>query len=95
MTEHLEIIMKEMCARVEADYDSLDFKDDDDRYFMKYEWNKEQEQAFVTWMADYLYENEPARREVMNNPRKNKKNCEKAAGEFAWNHGWRSMTQNA
>ena len=78
-----------MCDAVSADYDSVDFKDDDDSYFMKYSWTADQEGEFIEWLADYLYTDKEARVEFMEWPRKNKKLCHNKAYWFTWNHGWR------
>ena len=86
---HVEIILKKMCEYVNVNYDDLDFHNDEDPYYWKHMWTKRQEEDFRKWMADYLYNNTEARKEVMKFPIKRKKSCEGVANFFVFNHGWK------
>lgn len=86
-TKHIRNILHEMCNRVNADYGSIDFKAP--TWYHEYEWTQEQEDDFVKWMTDYLFNNKEARFEILAFPRKDKKYCKKAAEEFVWNYGWK------
>ena len=88
--EHTTIILKEMCSRVNADYDKVPFGDEEMLYFDRYEWNDEQQKEFKIWLANYLYTNTKARKEIMSISHKNKKRCQNAAEIFNSWHGWRS-----
>ena len=87
MNEYLINILKEMCLRVGAYYDKIDFKSND--WYLQYFWNEEEEKDFVNWLSDYLYNNTKARNSLVTFPRKNKKETRKVAEEFVWNYGWR------
>ena len=88
MGKHLIHILVQMCQRVGADFDRIDFKKD--FWFHEYMWTEEQEESFVDWMTEYLYNNLEARREIMNfYSWKTKKRCRKAAKDFVWYCGWK------
>jgi len=86
-SESLQFVLKEMCNRVGADYDSIDFSSNN--WYSKYEWTIQEEKQFEKWMIDYLYKNAKARREIMNYSIKNKSYLEKVAREFTFHYGWR------
>jgi hypothetical protein len=86
---HTQVVLREMCSVVGADPTKIDFGSND--WFWEYAWTKEQEQKFTKFVTDYLYNNTAARREIMQWPRKTKKNCESAAKYFVWNYGWKTM----
>jgi len=82
-------ILKEMCKRVSANYDEIDFTKE--LWFMKYEWSKEEEQSFINWLADYLYKNKEARQVIVfSSYNKTKKYMKKVAEEFTFNYGWKT-----
>ena len=85
--ESLQIILKEMCNRVGADSESIDFSSPD--WYTKYEWTMQECKQFEDWMADFVYKNAKARREITNYSYKNKKRAEKVAREFTFMYGWR------
>jgi len=89
-SEHLKIVLKKMCEYVGADYDTIEWKNDKDPYYWKYEWSQEQENDFREWMIDYLMDNKDARLSLLEYPgTKNKKRIKKAVNFFIWNHGWK------
>jgi hypothetical protein len=85
--KHLTIILKELCNWVSADYESMNFKEDN--WYMKYEWELEKEKSFKKWLADYFYNSQEARREMLTFPRKNKKRCSDSADWFVFQYGWK------
>ena len=87
MNKYIEEVLREMCKRVGADFDKIDFKKED--WFMEYIWTDDQEDSFKIWMVDYLYNNTKARNEILEYTSKNKKRIRKAAAEFLVNYGWR------
>jgi len=89
--ERLIPIMVKMCEYVDADPDEIEWKNEDDPYYMKHEWTSEQEQAFIAWLADYMYDNKEARDMMMEFPRKTKKLCRQVSEQFVWNYGWRTL----
>jgi hypothetical protein len=84
--KHLEIVLKEMCSRVGANYDYIDFKKE--QWFWDYEWTQEQETNFKRWLTDYLCNNKEARKELVLLS-SNKDNILKAATFFVMNYGWK------
>lgn len=91
-SESLQEVLKEMCNRVGADYDSIDFSDE--RWYNKYEWTVQEQKQFQKWLVDYLYKNAKARKEIMNHSIKRKSYLEKVATEFTFRYGW-SFAKNA
>jgi hypothetical protein len=88
MTKHLEIILKEMCSRVNDNYDEIDFKEDN--WYWKYEWTQEEENSFTDWLKGYLLNNKEARKEIMSYPTTNKEAVGKIALYFTSNFGWKT-----
>jgi hypothetical protein len=87
--EHTQIVLREMCKRVGADYEKIDFKDEINPYYFKHDWTDDDQSDFAKWMTQYLYNNEKARQEIMAVPRKTKKYCKNVANHFVFNHGWK------
>ena len=84
--KHMAIVIKEMCSRADVDYDSLDLTTDD--WFIEYTWTAEEEEQFINWLADYLYENDCAREEIMVYPNKDMKFCGTAAMCLSYYYGF-------
>ena len=87
VNKHLEIILKEMCKRVGANYNDIDFKDKE--WYTRHEWLEEEQEDFHKWLVDYLYNNTEARKEILRYPRKNKKLINKAVTWFLFDYGWK------
>lgn len=83
---HLEIVMREMCKRVGAVYEKINFKSN--KWYLKYTWTREEEDDFAKWFAKYLYDNNTARKELTV-VAKNKKQIQKAVNWFLFNYGWK------
>lgn len=94
--KHIEIIIREMCRRVGADFDSLVFTkthedmDVKEAWFMKHEWSEDEQDDFKKWLVEYLLNNAEARREIMKSSDKNMKKLEAAAGWFIFAFGWKT-----
>ena len=86
MTKHLAHILYEMCNRVGADPTTVNFQAEG--YYKQYSWTNAQQEAFIDWMADYLYTTTEARRELLTITSRSKKRCLQAAREFTFNYGW-------
>jgi len=84
---HLQQILRQMCYVIGVDPETIDFGQHD--WYMQHTWTQEQEQEFKIWLTDYIYNNNEARKEILEFPRKDKKHCEKAASEFLFNYGWK------
>lgn len=85
--KHLTIILKEMCKRVGVKFDDIDF--DDPEWYMKHSWTTKEMDDFIQWLADYLYNNTEARKEVMRIPKRTKKDTKKVAQFFVFDYGWK------
>lgn len=86
-SKHLIVILKEMCKRVSADYEKIDFMKDG--WFWKYKWTKDGESKFEEWLTDYVYNNPDARTGLTTINYKSKKHCKVFALNFIWNYGWK------
>ena len=84
--KHLRFILDTMCSHVGADYSKIDFKVDG--WYKQHRWTEVQQEAFAKWLAEYLYKNVGARKELMEANIKNKGHCKKAADYFMFNYGW-------
>jgi hypothetical protein len=60
MSEHVEYLLREMCRRVGADYDTMDFKKQD--WYMDYSWTEAEETEYRAWMLDVLKHNKMVRK---------------------------------
>jgi hypothetical protein len=87
MTKNLELVMKEMCSRVGADFDKMNFKSTN--WFQKYTWPQTEENLFVRWLVGTMMVNKEMRQEMMAFPSKRPKDLEKFAREFVCNYGWK------
>jgi hypothetical protein len=90
--KHITVVLKEMCSRVGADFDKIDFgPNQEPLYFDLYEWTEKQQQEFEDWLTDYMYNNSEARRALAHYPSliKTKKGSRKFAHKFVCWYGWR------
>ena len=85
--KHLKNIMKEMCSRVGADYDTINFSEPG--WFDKYEWTKQEYDDFVDWLSDYLIKNKEARISILNTDSPSKKLITNSCKLFGLNYGWK------
>jgi hypothetical protein len=85
---HIRIVLEEMCKRVHADIDKLDFKKEG--WFHKYAWTQEEEIKFKAWLVQYMKKNRGARVEMMTHPGygTTKAYLEKFVDQFVFNYGW-------
>lgn len=85
--KHLATILKKMCSCVKADYNEIDFKSSD--WFRQHKWSQKQEKLFQNWLAEYLFKNREARKELLEfGTYSNKTRCRRAAEEFTFMYGW-------
>ena len=85
---HLRIILKEMCKRVGADFNKINFNKHE--WFMKHTWTEKELMNFKEWFINYLYENTEARKEIMMFPLKNKMRIRRTASWFILDYGWKT-----
>ena len=91
MNKETEIIFKEMCTRVGADYEQIDFQEE--KWFYKYQWTQTEEEDFKNWLSEHIY-NLPIKRlrlltKFPHIIRKRKKQSRKFATELVDNYGWK------
>ena len=85
---YLNKILKELCLRVGADYDSIDFTDP--QWYSFYTWEEKDQKDFKSWLIDLFHNNLKARKELLSNPyTRNKKHLEKCCNFFIFNYGWK------
>ena len=87
MNKYLKEILIEMCKRVNAKYEDIDFKKE--QWFLEYEWTNEEEASFINWLVDYMKQNKEVRDTLMMFPRNNKRDLERFANSFIFNYGWK------
>ena len=83
---HLQVILANMCRYVEANYLEIDFSNK--QWFQAFTWDNEKEDHFKKWLTDYIYGMRDTQREFCGRTNMKKKECEDAASEFVFNHGW-------
>ena len=88
MPEELKTILNEMCSRVNANPEEIDFKSSD--WYLKYTWTEEEQDDFIKWLADFLHTNNKARK-LFNIIGKSKKRCKHGAMLFVSNYGWKTI----
>ena len=86
MDPALKEILTEMCSRVGADVESIDFSEP--LWFHKHQWTQHQEAEFVDWLAARLYDC-ASYRKLFTYCRRTRKDCRKSATHFVWNYGWK------
>jgi len=88
LSETVKYILKMQCKFVNADYDTLDFVNDESEWYKEFEWTKEQEEDFKIWLILYL-KTCPMKnyREISTSPRR-VKNYKTIANEWCFLYGW-------
>lgn len=86
-SESLAAVLTEMCRRVGADYNTIDFSDE--RWYNSCEWTVRECKTFQKWLSDYLYNSSKVRRELMKYSYKRRKSCDDFAQGFTFQFGWR------
>ncbi len=66
-----------------------DFQEDE--WYEKHTWTTEQENEYIVWMSEELFNNEAMREELLENPEKSIMNCFHAAVHFVANFGWDTL----
>lgn len=75
-----------MCKIVDCDITKLDPSKQD--WFQKYFWTATQEELFIVWLTEFLYDNPSARKELMHFTKTDKSHCRTAAQHFVLHYGW-------
>jgi hypothetical protein len=88
MNEELKTILNEMCLRVNANPEEIDFKSKD--WYLKHTWTIKEQDDFIKWLADFLYTNKKARK-LFNMFSSSKKSCNQVAMFFVSDYGWKTI----
>ena len=88
MDEQLEIVLREMCGRVGANYDEVDF--DKDGWWLERSWPSDQEEDFKSWLEDHLKKSSAARNALMSTPLDYARSRRRFADMFLLSYGWKS-----
>jgi hypothetical protein len=86
--KYLKEILVEMCSRVGATYENINFKEHN--WYGKYEWPREEEDSFKEWLYNYFKKNKEARKSLTNIFSPSKKALEKCVDMFTLNYGWKT-----
>ena len=91
MNKETEIIFEEMCSRVGAKYDNIDFQIE--KWFYEFQWSQKDEKNFEDWLSEHIY-NLPIKRlrlltDYPHIIHKKKKKSKKFANEIVNNYGWK------
>jgi hypothetical protein len=86
--KHTKIVMKEMCKRVNANFNKINFLEP--LWFHKYTWNDKQEEDFRIWFEKYLWKNRSAREEICRYSIRDKKMISAAVRWFIFDYGWKN-----
>jgi len=89
--KHLQIILTKMHTMVGLKK-LVNFKDNE--WYYKHSWTMEDEDKFIEWLSVYLMKNQEARNELMLFPTKRKYICSRFAEMFAFQYGWRLITND-
>lgn len=90
---HLTVVLKEMCKRVGADFEKINFKKTD--WYRKHAWTVAEEDAFKKWLVGYWKKNSAARNEMLMLQSATTANrLERAADGFLLNYGWTYKEQS-
>ena len=90
MEEVLKEILQEMCKRVNANYDEINFQEDN--WYHKYSWTLEEENEFKKWLINYFNNNKSAFKVMCKFPSITK--IEKLVDEFIFQYGWKLKDPN-
>ena len=87
MGPHMTAVLIEMCRRVGAEFDDVNFREDG--WFRRHAWTQAEQDDFKEWLAGILYTVASARRELLEySSRRSKRHARKAADEFVFQYGW-------
>jgi hypothetical protein len=102
MNPEIERIVREMCRRVGADFDTLDFEEegkyDSDKkewikkpWYMQHEWTLEEEADFKVWLMEEL--KHPSVKNAVGCVATDKQSRKTAAMWFLVSHGWSTKNE--
>lgn len=85
---YLTDVLTEMCDRVGAEYESIDFTKDE--WYLDYSWTKSEQDKFIDWFSTFL-QNKGVRQELCKYPPlvRTKKERLEFAQKFVSEFGWK------
>ena len=86
--EWIEHILTHQCEAIGLPRDAIQPYNKGEAWYSDYSWTKECEDGFIDWLANEFYVNNELRNKLVFSPRKNKRDCRKAAEQWVWNYGW-------
>lgn len=88
LPDHFRLVLTQMCKHCNVNV--YDVKWADNEWYSNHHSTEQQEQQFKQWLADFLYNNRAAQRELLANSYSaaNKKTCERFADEFWFTYGF-------
>ena len=81
-------IFKKLCSYVNANYDEIDFQNDD--WYDKHIWTNDQEKEFEKWLNSYFKNNPEALKEYFNKEELEKDELKDLIEYFVFNYGWKT-----
>jgi hypothetical protein len=85
----LHTILRKMCSYVDKGLIPYDLKTWTNNWYHKYTWREEQQESFIKWTTNYLYNNTQARKEILGRNVMNKKLIEDSVRWFVFLYGWK------
>jgi hypothetical protein len=84
-------VIKHMCIMAKGNIKKIDFNNIE--WYLTYYWTIKQEEIFKKWLINYLYTHTKVRKEIMNNPIKNRKEIEKCVSYWIFNFSFQILEQ--
>ena len=78
----------------EDEVETTDFLDDDNRWYLKYTYTKEQEKEFAEWFENELYTDTDFRKFLMKVPKKSKKYIKDVVTWYLFLYGFNVREDN-
>jgi hypothetical protein len=92
MSDSIIYVLKKMCLYVNVVFEEINFEEDN--WYWKYEWTKEEEQDFIEWLANEIKSNNEIRKGLTRLPyRPSKARCSAFANHFNMMFGWKTKTK--
>ena len=92
MSESMIYVLEKMCSYVNVKYEDINFNED--YWYVKYQWTKEQELDFIKWLANEVRTNNEVRKGITRLPyRPSKVRCNEFSNHFNLMFGWKTKTE--
>lgn len=81
-------ILRKMCSLADVEFDSVDF--DEESWYCKHSWSKEQEEEFTIWLTDFMKKKENRTVSGAGSLLSNNEARIKFAESFVMHYGWKT-----